>query len=154
MLTAIEDMKYFLHTAYRYSKEHVGSTIEVKFQGLCQGKGAAPASWAVISITIINAHKIKVHGGHFIFPISKRLLQLPEWEVTRRTPNNALLREAYPPTARPHWRPAEGDSEKIPTCWGYKRFQPSVPHHLITSVLHHLIGWFGRNRAFFHQTPT
>ena len=67
MLTEIEDMKYFLRTAYLDSKEYVGSTIEVKFQGLCQGNGAAPEGWSVISITIINAHKIKGHGGHFIF---------------------------------------------------------------------------------------
>ena len=69
MLTAIEQVKYFLRTAYRDSKEYVGSMIEVKFQGLCQGNGAAPAGWAVISITIINAHKRKCHRGHFICPI-------------------------------------------------------------------------------------
>ena len=72
MLTAIEEMKYFLRTAYGDSKEYVGSTIELKFQGLCQGNGAAPAGWAVISITIINAHKRKGHGGPFIFSISRR----------------------------------------------------------------------------------
>ena len=48
------------------------STIEVKFQGLCQGNGAAPAGWAMISITIINAHKRKGHGGNFISTISRR----------------------------------------------------------------------------------
>ena len=72
ILTAIEEMKYFLCTAYGDSKEYVGSTIEVKFQGLCQGNGAAPAGWAVISITIINAHKRIGHRGHFICPISRR----------------------------------------------------------------------------------
>ena len=59
MLTEIEEMKYFLRTSYGDSKEYVGSTIEVKFQRLCQGNGAAPAGWAVIIITIINAHKKK-----------------------------------------------------------------------------------------------
>jgi len=34
-------MKYFLRTAYGDSKEFAGSTIEVKYQGLCQGNGAA-----------------------------------------------------------------------------------------------------------------
>ena len=43
MLTEIEEMKYFIRTAYGDSKEYVGSKIEVKFQGLCQGYGAAPA---------------------------------------------------------------------------------------------------------------
>ena len=56
MLTAIEEMRYFLRTAYGNSKEYVGSTIEVKYQGICQGNGAAPEGRAVISITIINAH--------------------------------------------------------------------------------------------------
>ena len=55
-----------------------------------------------------------------------------EWEVTRRTPSDAPLREAYPPTACPHRRPAEGDPEKSPPCRDYRRLRPSVPHHLIT----------------------
>ena len=42
-LKAPEDMKYFLRTAYGDSKRAVGSRVEVKFQGLCQGNGAAPA---------------------------------------------------------------------------------------------------------------
>jgi hypothetical protein len=71
MLTAIQEMKYFLRTAYGDSKEFAGSTIEVKYQGLCQGNGAAPAGWAVISITIIGAHKRKGHGGYFVCPISR-----------------------------------------------------------------------------------
>ena len=70
MLTAIQEMKYFLRTAYGDSTDFVGSSIEVKFQGLCQGNGAAPAGWAVISITILHAHKEKGHGGHFVCPIS------------------------------------------------------------------------------------
>ena len=72
MPTANEEMNYFLYTAYGDSKEYVGSTIEEKFQGLCQGNGADPAGWAVISITIINDHKRKGHGGHFICPIYRR----------------------------------------------------------------------------------
>ena len=63
-------MKYFIWTAYGDSKNLVGSTMEINFQGLCQGSGAAPAGWAVISITILYAHKRKVHGGHFVGPIS------------------------------------------------------------------------------------
>ena len=70
MLTAIEEMKYFLRTAYGDSKDFAGSSLSIKFQGLCQGNGAAPAGWAVISITILHAHKQKGHGGHFVCPIS------------------------------------------------------------------------------------
>ena len=50
----------------------MGSTIEVKFQWLCQGNVAAPLGWAMISITIINAQKRKGHKGHIICPISRR----------------------------------------------------------------------------------
>ena len=64
--------------------------------------------------------------------VAQHVFQLPEWEVTRRTPSDALLREAFPPTARTHWRPAEGDSEKSPPCRNYKRLRPSVPQHIIT----------------------
>ena len=71
MLTAIEEMKYFLQTAYGDSRDFRRNSIQIKFQGLCQGNGAAPAGWAVISITILGAHKREGHGGHFICPITK-----------------------------------------------------------------------------------
>ena len=72
MLSTIEEMKYYLITAYRDSKNYRGNKISVKFQGLCQGNGAAPAGWAVISITILNAHKKKGHGGKIVCLISQR----------------------------------------------------------------------------------
>ena len=69
MLSTIEEMKYFLRTAYGDSKNFRGHKISVKIQGLCQGNGVAPAGWAVISITILNTHKRKGHGSHFVCPI-------------------------------------------------------------------------------------
>ena len=72
MLSTIEEMKYYLRTAYGDSKNFRGHKISVKFQGLCQGNGSAPDGWAVISITILNAHKKKGHGGKFVCPISQR----------------------------------------------------------------------------------
>eukprot|EP00956_Cyclotella_meneghiniana_P022017 scaffold40896_cov41-Cyclotella_meneghiniana.AAC.6 len=71
MLEAIQDMKYFLRTAYGDSKGCAQSKIEIKYQGLCQGNGAAPAGCAVISITVLRAHKRKGHGATFMCPISK-----------------------------------------------------------------------------------
>ena len=70
MLEAIQDMKYFLRTAYGDSKDFANSRIEVKYQGLCQGNGAAPAGWAVISITVVRAHKRKGHGATFLCPVT------------------------------------------------------------------------------------
>ena len=72
MLTTIEEMKYFLRTAYGDSKNFRGHKILVKFQGLCQGNGAASAGWTVISITILGAHKRKDHGARFVCRISRR----------------------------------------------------------------------------------
>jgi hypothetical protein len=38
---------------------------------MCQGNGALPAAWMVITNTIIAAHKRKGHGTHLIAPIPK-----------------------------------------------------------------------------------
>ena len=70
MLTEIEEIKYFLWTAYGDSNFFSGSTIELNFQGTCQGSGAAPLGWALIRITILCAHKRNGNGGHFVCPIS------------------------------------------------------------------------------------
>ena len=50
-------------------KKHYCSKIKLKFQGLYQGRGAAPVGWVVTSITIICEHKRKGHGGQFVCPI-------------------------------------------------------------------------------------
>ena len=70
MLHTIQEMKFFLRTAFGDSAEAAGATFEIKTQGLCQGNGAAPAGWAVISITILQAHKKKGHVASFVCPIS------------------------------------------------------------------------------------
>jgi hypothetical protein len=70
MLETIQDMKFFLCTAYEDSKDFAGSTIEIKMQGLGQGNGASPTGWCVISIMILQAHGAKGHGAHILAPIS------------------------------------------------------------------------------------
>ncbi len=70
MLETIQDMKFFLLTAYGDSKDFTSSTIEIKMQGLGQGNGASPAGWCVISIMILQAHGAKGHSAHFLAPIS------------------------------------------------------------------------------------
>ena len=70
MLEAIEVMKFFPRTAYGDSKDFAGSMINVKTQGLCQGNGAAPDGWCVISITILWCHKRKGYDAKFLAPIS------------------------------------------------------------------------------------
>ncbi len=70
MLEMIQEMKFFLRTAFGDSKEFSGWTIEVKTQGLGQGNGISPAGWCIISIMILWAHGAKGHGAHFIVPMS------------------------------------------------------------------------------------
>jgi hypothetical protein len=71
MMEMIQEMKFFLRTAFGDSREFASSTIKVKTQGLGQGNGASPAGWCVISITILWAHGVKGHVAHFIVPISQ-----------------------------------------------------------------------------------
>eukprot|EP00956_Cyclotella_meneghiniana_P010074 scaffold13929_cov79-Cyclotella_meneghiniana.AAC.4 len=72
MHEAIQEMQFFLRTAFGDSTESVGARVELKTQGYMQGNGASPAGWAVVSITIIHAHKKEGHGATFLCPISKR----------------------------------------------------------------------------------
>jgi hypothetical protein len=70
MLGAIENMKFFLQMGFGHSTLFAGGGISIKMQGLCQGNGALPAGWAVISICILQAHGKKGHGAKFICPIT------------------------------------------------------------------------------------
>ncbi len=71
MYSTIQNMQFFLCTGFGDSEESVGATGDIKTQGICQGNGAASTAWAVMSITIINAHKKKGHGVRIMTPISK-----------------------------------------------------------------------------------
>ena len=70
MLRTIQEMQFFLRTAFGDSKSAAGIRIEIKTQGLCQGNGAAPAGWAVVSIVILRAHSTQGHGATFYCPLS------------------------------------------------------------------------------------
>ena len=71
MLSIIQEMKFFLRTGFGDSTNFASLSLSIKTQGLCQGNGASPAGWAVVSICIIGAHKKKGHGAHFTCPITK-----------------------------------------------------------------------------------
>ncbi len=71
MLTTIQEMKFFLCTEFGNSMEFASSKFEIKTQGLCQGNWASPVGWAVVSICIINAHKKRENGAHFICPLTQ-----------------------------------------------------------------------------------
>ena len=70
MLGSIEEMKFFLRTGFGDSTSFSGGSIHIKTQGICQGNGGGPATWAVVSIVILSAHKKEGHGAKFVCPIS------------------------------------------------------------------------------------
>eukprot|EP00804_Cyclotella_cryptica_P018896 CCRYP_006429-RA/>CCRYP_006429-RA protein AED:0.69 eAED:0.69 QI:0/-1/0/1/-1/0/1/0/365 len=70
MLTAIQQMQFFLRTAFGDSDRAVGSQVHLRTQGFMQGNGASPAGWTAISIVILHAHKARGHGASFLCPIS------------------------------------------------------------------------------------
>lgn len=71
MLTAIQQMQFFLRTAFGDSNRAVGSRLHLRTQGFMQGNGASPAGWTAITIVILHAHKQKGHGATFVCPITK-----------------------------------------------------------------------------------
>jgi hypothetical protein len=71
MLGAIENMRFFLRTGFGDSTSFAGGGVSIKTQGLCQGNGAAPVGWAVVSICILKAHGRKGHGVKFVCPVTQ-----------------------------------------------------------------------------------
>jgi hypothetical protein len=71
MLGAIENMTFFLRTGFGNSTSFAGGGISIKTQGMCQGNGALPAGWVVISICILNAHGRRGHGARFICLVTR-----------------------------------------------------------------------------------
>ena len=70
MLTAIQQMQFFLRTSFGDSDRAVGARIHLSTQGFMQGNGASPAGWTVVSISILMAHKSQGHGASFLCPVS------------------------------------------------------------------------------------
>ncbi len=60
---------FFLHTAFGDSKSAAGIRIEITTQCLCQGRVAAFAGWAVVSIIILRVHTKQGHSTTFRCPI-------------------------------------------------------------------------------------
>ena len=59
MLIAIQQMNFYLRTGYGDSTKFYGGNKECPYQGVCQGNGAAPAIWLLISSLIILLMKDK-----------------------------------------------------------------------------------------------
>ena len=71
MLEAIEEMKFFLQTAYGDSNNSTTCTLQVRTQGLFQGNRVTPGGFLAISIVILCCRKRKGHRAMLIAPISR-----------------------------------------------------------------------------------
>eukprot|EP00804_Cyclotella_cryptica_P008593 CCRYP_007565-RA/>CCRYP_007565-RA protein AED:0.48 eAED:0.48 QI:0/-1/0/1/-1/0/1/0/203 len=72
MLSAIQQMQFFLRTSFGDSDRAVGARLHLSTQGFMQGNGASPAGWTVVLISILHAHKAQGHGASFLCPVSSK----------------------------------------------------------------------------------
>ena len=70
MLLTIQLMKFFLRTGWGESQRCIGGDILFIMMGLCQGNGAAPASWLVLSSLLVRILKQMGYGTRVQLPIS------------------------------------------------------------------------------------
>jgi len=113
MLTAIQQMQFFLRTAFGDSDRAVGSRLHLSTQGFMQGNGAAPAGWTVVSIVILHAHKSHGHGASFICPVSDIQKDLA---CILYVDDNDLLHLSHNEDATIH--EAHGALQQSVTSWG------------------------------------
>ena len=71
MLMSIQLTKFFLCTGWVESKSFIGGDPKSPIHGLCQGNGAAPAAWLLLSSFLVNLYKRMGYGAKMCSPISK-----------------------------------------------------------------------------------
>ena len=64
MFGAIQCMQYYLRTTFGESHSSYGGRQDVPFQGSCQGNGASPAIWLVISMYLVLLMRNKGHASN------------------------------------------------------------------------------------------
>ena len=74
MLLAIQSMKFHIRTAYGDSTRTYDSNPSRPFQGACQGNGAAPAIWLLLSAYLVAHMRHKGHTVTMTSAISNTLL--------------------------------------------------------------------------------
>ncbi len=75
MLHPIQAMKFYQCTARGDSNTFMGGQgKDNPLQGLCQGNGAAPACWLMISSLLMHCYQFQGYGSPFISPISGTII--------------------------------------------------------------------------------
>lgn len=76
VLNPIQTMKFFQRTAWGDSSSYMGGRKTTNpLHGLCQGNGAAPACWLMLSSLLMHCYRRQGFGAQIISPISGLLLE-------------------------------------------------------------------------------
>ena len=76
MLRSIQLMKFFLRTGWGESSRFIGGDVYRILHGLCQGNGAAPAAWLVLSSVLVRILKRQGFGTRMRTPITREMLDI------------------------------------------------------------------------------
>jgi hypothetical protein len=75
MLSPIQSMKFFQRTARGDSTTFMGGRgKDNPLQGLCQGNGAAPACWLMLSSVLMHCYRRQGFGSRILSPISGAII--------------------------------------------------------------------------------
>ena len=76
MLRSIQLMKFFLRTGWGESETYIGGNAEKILHGLCQGNGAAPASWLALSSILVRIYRAMGFGAKMESPVTRAQLDV------------------------------------------------------------------------------
>ena len=76
LLAPIQSMKFFQRTGLGDSTTFMGGPdLPRVLQGLCQGNGAAPACWTMLSAVLMHCYRLEGFGARLLSPISRLLIE-------------------------------------------------------------------------------
>ena len=76
MFNAIQNMTYHLRTQFGDSESSYGGKQTIPFQGTCQGNGASPAMWLMVSMYLVLLGRREGHVSNFSAAFSKATIRL------------------------------------------------------------------------------
>ena len=76
IFTTLQEATHRVRTGYGDSTASYGGNKEdTPIHGICQGNGAGPAIWAVLSSLLLDIQREKGFGFYFFTPLSKQKVQ-------------------------------------------------------------------------------
>ena len=82
LLFPIQIMKFFQHMGHGDSTTFMGGqnrAMNRLLQGLCQGNGAAPACWLMLSSVLMHCYEREGHGSSVLSPMSMTRMNGSDW---------------------------------------------------------------------------